>query len=140
GIDIYVDGTIYRSFVIVELTINPNSIKAVENVNISTLASGNYYARVYTTEGNFDTPMFDFTGGGGGGPIIDIGNIPVNFGSVNVNESFQWVVNIHNYGDADLNVSVDVSGLSAPFSIVSANSFTVLPNGYYDIQVDFFPS
>jgi phosphodiesterase/alkaline phosphatase D-like protein len=62
--DIYYNGTYFQTFNTTNFTMTPTDLTAVVPVGFNTLASGDYYARVYLADNSFfDSPSFAVTGG-----------------------------------------------------------------------------
>ncbi|MCP4713263.1 MAG: hypothetical protein GY869_31925, partial [Planctomycetes bacterium] len=67
-LELQFDGGLFDDWPTAELTITPSSIMALMTSDISTFQNGDYQAFVSTNSyGTLNTPMYNFTGGGGTG-------------------------------------------------------------------------
>lgn len=79
--------------------------------------------------------------GNGGGPEIDVLPCPVDFGLVTVGCKLDRQVTIYNTGDMALNVSgATLAAGTSEFSVLTAPSSSIPPNGSGTVSVRFAPT
>ncbi|MFC1556090.1 choice-of-anchor D domain-containing protein, partial [candidate division KSB1 bacterium] len=138
-VELQYNGAMVNDWMGGSLTITPGSIMISIAQDITTMQNGDYQAYVYTnTQGTFNTPMFNFTGGTGGGPDITITQSSFPFTDTEVGSTSQMPLNITNNSTTN---SVEITfNVTQPEISVTPATFTIPPSGSNEFTVTFSPS